>query len=134
VRGYNISICTITIFELAAKGAKFISEGKLGDNQVREGIQAILSDENINQVAFQDPIILTRAMNLRSTVNDFIDCLILGAAATTAEALVSEDEELQEMMLQDEIRAKLKPINPDFNIYSSRTVPLSSRGERKILP
>ena len=122
-RGHDVAICTVTIFELAAKGARFIRDRKLSEDQVREGIQAVLSDETIRHVQFQDPGILTRAIDMRSKVNDFIDCLILAAAATTADALVSEDEELREMILQENLKAKLNPINADFNIYPSRRVP-----------
>lgn len=122
-RGHNISICTITIFELAAKGAKFVHDGKLKEDGVREGLQAILNDEAISQVQFQEPGVLARAMAIRTELKDFIDCLILGSAAITADALVSEDEELQDMVSQENIRAKLKPINPAFSVYSSRRVP-----------
>lgn len=122
-RGHDISICTITIFLLAAKGARLIRDRKLSEDQVREGIQAILSDEAINHVQFQNPAILARAMDIRSKLDDFIDCIILGAAATTADALVSEDEELREMMLQEDIKIKLNPINDEFSIYPSRRVP-----------
>lgn len=108
---------------MAAKGARFVHDRKLNEDQVREGIQAILNDETISHVQFQDPGILARAIAMRSKVNDFIDCLILGAAATTADALVSEDEELREMILQENVKAKLNPINADFNIYPARRVP-----------
>jgi len=122
-RGHNISICTITIFELAAKGAKFVRDGKLKEDGVREGLQAILNDEAISQVQFQEPGVLARAMAIRTELKDFIDCLILCSAAITADALVSEDEELQDMVSKENIRAKLKPINPAFSVYSSRRVP-----------
>ncbi len=108
---------------MAAKGAKFVRDGKLKEDGVRDGLQAILNDEAISQVQFQEPEVLGRAMAIRTELNDFIDCLILCSAATTADALVSEDEELQDMVLQENVRAKLKPINPAFSVYSSRKVP-----------
>ncbi len=122
-RGHNIAICTITIFELAAKGAKLVHDGKLKESGVHEGLQAILNDEAISQIQFQEPEVLLRAMAIRAELNDFIDCLILCSAATTADALVSEDERLQDLVLQEDIRAKLKPINAAFSVYSSRKVP-----------
>ncbi len=122
-RGHNISICTITIFELAAKGAKFVRDGKLKEGGVREGLQAILNDEAISQVQFQEPGVLARAMAIRAELNDFIDCLILASAGTTADALVSEDERLRYVVSEENIRAKLKPINAAFTVYASRKVP-----------
>ena len=122
-RGHDTSICSITIFELAAKGARLIRERKLSEDQVREGILAILTDGVINQVPFEDEGILARAIAIRAKVNDFIDCLILGAAAATADALVSEDKELQQLVSQESVKAKLNPVNADFTVYSFRKVP-----------
>ena len=122
-RGHTISICTITIFELTAKGTKFVRNGKLKEDRVREGLQAILNNEAVSQVQFQEPEVLARAMAMRTELNDFIDCLILGSAAATADALVSEDEELQNRVLRESIRVNLRPINPAFSVYSSRKVP-----------
>lgn len=122
-RRHDISICTITIFELAAKGAKFVRDGKLNEDRVREGIQAILNDEAISQVQFQDPDVLARAMSIRTELDDFIDCLILSSAATAADALVSEDEQIQDIVSQENFRAKLKPTNTAFDVYPSRKVP-----------
>lgn len=122
-RGYDISICTITIFELAAKGAKFVRDGELKENGVHEGIQAILNDETISQVHFQDPGVLARAISIRTELNDFIDCLILSSAAMAADALVSEDEKMRDMVSRENFRAKLKPTNATFDVYSSRKPP-----------
>jgi PIN domain nuclease of toxin-antitoxin system len=122
-RRHDISICTITIFELAAKGAKLVRDGKLNENRVREGIQAILNDEAVRQVQFQDPDVLARAMSIRTELDDFIDCLILSSAATAADALVSEDEEIQDIVSRENFRAKLKPTNAAFDVYPSRKAP-----------
>lgn len=121
-KGHNISICTITLFELAAKGAKLVRDGKLKEEGILDGLEAILSDEAISQIGFQDPQILARAMAIRSELNDFIDCLILCSAATTADALVSEDQEIQEIVLQNNVMAKLRPINDAFSVFPSRKI------------
>jgi hypothetical protein len=118
--GHSISICSITIFELAAKGAKFVQSGKIGEARVREGLRAILGDGSIVQVDFREPEILTHATALRADVNDFIDCLIVASGAGTCDALVSEDEELQEIVSRDEVRHKLSPINPGFKVSKAR--------------
>jgi PIN domain nuclease of toxin-antitoxin system len=121
-RGHDISICTITIFELAAKGGKFVRDGKLKENRVLDGLKAIQNDETISQIDFHQTEILARAMAVRSELDDFVDCLILSSAATAADALVSEDEAIQEAVSNDEIRARLRPANAAFNVYPSRNI------------
>ena len=118
--GHSISICSITIFELAAKGAKFVSSGKIEEARVRRGLAAILGDANILQVDFRHEEILTRATALRANLNDFVDCLILAAGAGTCDALISEDEELQEIVSRNEVRVKLRPINPAFKVSKAK--------------
>ena len=122
-KGHTVAISSITIFEIAAKGAKFVQNGKIGQERVREGLRAILGDESILQVDFRDPEILTRATALRAHIDDFIDCLILASSAATCDALISEDEELQELVSLNEIRLKLSPMKTSFEVYSARKAP-----------
>ncbi len=117
--GHSISICTITIFELAAKGAKFVALGKLEDENVRVGIRAILNDHSMNQVPYHESDIIARAIAIRASTDDFIDCLILSSAAARADVLVTEDRELQQFALNDQTRVKLKPKNPEFRACSA---------------
>jgi hypothetical protein len=90
------------------------------ETRVQKGLQAILGDESILQVDFREPEILSRATALRADIDDFIDCLILASGAGACDALISEDEELQEIVSRDEIRVKLNPINDSFNVSKVR--------------
>ena len=122
-RGHDISISAITIFELAAKGAKLVSDGRLSADRVERGLASILTDDSINQIALQEAEILKRAIALRSIKVDFIDCLILASAALRTDALVTEDKELRDLASRDEARAKLNPMNLAFTAYPWRKVP-----------
>jgi len=122
-RGHEISISAITIFELAAKGAKLVSDGRLSADRVERGLAAILTDDTINQIAFQESEILKRAIVLRSIKVDFIDCLILASAASRTDALVTEDKELRDLAMREDARALLNPMNIAFTAYSWRKVP-----------
>lgn len=121
--GHTLSICTITIFELAAKGARLIVSGKLKHRRVQEGLGAILHDSRIVQVPYQEPHIISRAIAMREEMDDFIDCLIISSAAMEADALVTEDEELHYIFSRESTRTKLSPVNPAFGVHTSRKVP-----------
>ena len=122
-RGHVISISTMTIFELAAKGARFVRDGKLTQERVHEGLAAVLNDKALGQIHFQELEVLERAITMRAQISDFIDCIILCSAAVSSDALVSEDEELRDLVSQGDIRAKLNPTNDAFAAYPSREVP-----------
>lgn len=121
-RGHTLSICTISIFELAAKGAKFVACRKLKQRRVEDGLRAILHDPSLGQVPFEEPAVMGRALAVSKDIGDFIDCLLLSSAAAKTDALVTEDQELQRVGSQEAIRAKLRPTSPAFAVRGSRSI------------
>lgn len=119
-KGYTISISTITLFELAAKGAKFVASRRLDTSRVMSGLRAILHDPTIEQVSFCENDVVSRALTVREEISDFIDCLILSSAAARADALVTEDEELQDAASREETKAKLKPVSHTFRVCAAQ--------------
>ncbi len=119
-KGHTLTICTITLFELAAKGAKFAASGELEPRKVRDGLNAILHDPRIAEVPFEEPEVVSRALALRENMVDFVDCLIVAAAALTSDILVTEDEKIQRSVAEDRIRAKARPTIPAFYACSSK--------------
>jgi len=95
--GNQISICDISVFELAAKGAKHISAGKLPPERVTKGIRAIVYNEQIEMIPNYESQLLLTAFKLRKMLNDFIDCLILSAAINHCDILITEDKDIQEL-------------------------------------
>jgi len=95
--GNQISICDISVFELAAKGAKHISAGKLPPERVTKGIRAIVYNEQIEMIPNYESQLLLTAFKLRKMLNDFIDCLILSAAINHCDILLTEDKDIQEL-------------------------------------
>jgi len=122
-RGPTISICTITLFELAAKGAKFVASQRLNNLRVMNGLRAILHDPTIGQVSFCEHDVVDRALTVREEVSDFIDCLVLSSAAARADILVTEDEELQDVASREETKARLKPVSHTFRACTARRLP-----------
>ena len=120
--GHTLSICTISIFELAAIGAKFVARRKLKQRRVEDGLRAILHDPNLGHVPFEGPAVIRRALAVREEIKDFVDCLLLSSAAAMTDALVTEDEELQRAGSQESIRSKLEPTSPTFAVCGLRSI------------
>ena len=117
-RGHQVSISDIIIFELSAKGAKQITAGTLPAERVTRGIRAIVYDEAIERIPVYDTPILLTAFKLRSMLSDFIDCLILSSAINQCDALVTEDNDIQNLKRNKEFSDLLTTKNPKFKIQT----------------
>jgi PIN domain nuclease of toxin-antitoxin system len=115
-KGHNISISQITLFELSAKGAKYVNNGTLLPETVTEGIRAILYDDEIEIVPFHDSKLLLTSFKLRNTLTDFIDCLIVATAINHCDALITEDEEIHKLTKKNGINELIEATNPKFKI------------------
>lgn len=115
---HGISISNISIFELSAKGAKYVSAGTLPAEKVIKGIRAIVYDEAIETIPSDESTILLTAFNLRSILSDFIDCLILASAINRCDALITEDNDIQDLKKNKEFNNLLATINPKFKIQT----------------
>jgi predicted nucleic acid-binding protein len=96
-RSDEILISEMSLFELAAKGARYVLDGELPPERVTRGISAIAHDASITAIPGYDTPTLRLAFGLRRLLGDFIDCLILSSAANNGEVLVTEDEEIHRL-------------------------------------
>ncbi|MCD6313094.1 MAG: PIN domain-containing protein [Thaumarchaeota archaeon] len=94
-KGHEVMVSEITFFELSAKGAKYVVNGKLSPERVCRGIRAIKHDERIKVIPIHDTSILLTAFKLRRILDDFTDCIILSSAINQAEVLITEDEDIR---------------------------------------
>jgi len=117
-KGHQISISNISIFELSAKGAKHVAAGTLSTERVTRGIRAIVYDERITVIPMHDSSVLLMAFKFRRLLGDFIDCLILSSAINQNDAIVTEDEDIQNLKRTKEFRGLLATINPKFKIQT----------------
>ena len=122
-RGHEVVISYITVFELAAKGAKYVAQGKLTVERVLKGLKAVLHDDRIERVLAHEQEVLFTAVNLRRLLPDFVNCLILATALHKADVLVTEDEELHEISETSEFRALAATVNPRFKVKRARDLP-----------
>ena len=113
---HQISMSQITIFELAAKGAKYVKEGQISPERVTRGISAIIYNDAIETIPMHDTTILQTAFKLRNMLNDFIDCLILSSAMNNSEAIITEDNEIQSLKKNTQFQNLIADLNPGFKI------------------
>ncbi|MEM3622001.1 MAG: PIN domain-containing protein [Candidatus Methanomethyliaceae archaeon] len=119
-KGHQISISSITIFELSAKGAKYVASGRIPSEKVMRGIRALVYNENIDIVESHDSSILHIAFKIRKSLCDFIDCLILSSAINHCDLLLTEDADLHNIRAGKEYHEITTAKNPDFKIFSAK--------------
>ena len=81
----DIRINTISMFELQAKAAKLTIPAKF----IIEATETIFKAFKIEQ--FYKPEIIEIANEIRKSIPDYIDCIILATAILTKENLITED-------------------------------------------
>jgi len=112
----EVLLSEISIFELLAKGAKYVSLGLLPSAKVSRGIKSLLYDERIIKVSIYDtPIILT-SFKLRKILPDYIDCLILSSALNKAEMFVTEDNDIHKLHDNEDFQRIIDRLKPGFKI------------------
>jgi len=105
-----------TIFEILAKGAKYVALGALRPERVVRGVRSLLYDDRIRRVPMHDARALLTALELRRLLSDFIDCLILSAAVNYADALLTEDEEIHALSRSEDFSEVVRGVNPGFKV------------------
>lgn len=121
-RDYKVSISEISIFELSAKGAKYIAHESLDAERVVRGIKALLYDDRIDKIPIYDLSILSLAFKLRRILDDFIDCLILSSAINQADILITEDNNIHILSNMREFIDLVREINPGFKIMRLKDI------------
>jgi len=109
-KGHELFISEVSLFELSAKGAKYVVEGRLSPERVCRGINAIVYDERIKITRMHETSILLTAFKLRKIIDDLINCIILSSAINHAEVLVTEDEDLHKLSKE------ISSLKPEFKI------------------
>jgi PIN domain nuclease of toxin-antitoxin system len=113
---HQITMSQITIFELSAKGAKYIKEGQLTPERVTRGIRAIVYNDAIETIPIHDTNILLTSFKLRNMLNDFINCLILSSAINHCDAIITEDNEIQSLKKNTQFHNLVADQNRGFKI------------------
>ncbi len=117
-KGHEIAISRISLFELSAKGAKYVVNNELSPERVALGIRAILYDDIIEKMSTDDSKVILTAFTLRSLMVDFIDCLILSTALNHCDALITEDQDILNLKKNKKYLELAATINPIFKIQT----------------
>jgi predicted nucleic acid-binding protein len=119
---YQLFYCEITLFELAAKGAKLIlSEDSLTVEDITKGIDSIRWDKRLSNLPWYSyPLIMELATEIRKFHLDFIDCLILATAVCYTDVFAIFDETLFEKVCKNKtITGKILELNGKFSFWFS---------------
>ncbi len=81
----EMSLSLISIFELQAKAAEL----KIPFGFAAQSIETILDSFEVK--SFSDPKTAELSFEIRETINDYIDCIIVATAVASRENLVTED-------------------------------------------
>jgi PIN domain nuclease of toxin-antitoxin system len=117
--GYEVLASEISLFEVLAKGAKLVAEGRADPGRVSLAIKSILSDGSIGKVDAYTEDTMTMAIELRRHHSDFVDCLILASAANECDALVTEDAGIPR---NDDLMKAVLQHKPKFRILTLRAI------------
>ncbi|MBD3353147.1 MAG: hypothetical protein GF364_16820 [Candidatus Lokiarchaeota archaeon] len=111
----------LSLFELAAKGAKLVSQkdNTLVVADITRGLDALRWDKRLRALPwYTNPLLLELAVKIRVFHSDFFDCLILSTAVCFAEVFATFDQDLFEKIrthppLIQEVRA----LNDSFRFW-----------------
>jgi PIN domain nuclease of toxin-antitoxin system len=115
----RLAISEMSIFELSAKGAKYVATGRIPREKVLQGLKAILGDERLSRIPAYGEEELSVALALRLYLKDFIDCLILSSALIHCESLVTEDRLIFALRKTDSYEKLVATYNSKFTIQRS---------------
>ncbi len=120
--GYGLRISKVTIFELIAKGAKYVRLGILSPMRVIRGVKAIVHNDRIEKIELDNADILYTSFKLRKHLEDYIDCIILSTAIHYADIMLTEDSELLALPKKQWFKEIIENINPNLRITSYKAL------------
>jgi PIN domain nuclease of toxin-antitoxin system len=114
----NLAISEMSIFELSAKGAKYSSAGKIPLEKVLAGIKAVTANDRITKLPLYEEEQLKIAIQIRRSLKDFIDCLILSSALIHCDSLITEDGSISDLKENETYKHLVAAYNSGFRIQS----------------
>jgi PIN domain nuclease of toxin-antitoxin system len=112
---FQIYRSEISIFELSAKGTKFVVGGLLDIDDVIDGLNTIQQISQIKIIPIYLSEIQILATKLRQSNPDFIDCLIVASAALFSDIFITIDETIK-TNFNEYWNNYLREKNPEFQI------------------
>lgn len=95
---HNLYYSIITLFELQAKGSKYVINNKMDSNDITNGITAILHNDILIKIPYWSMEITKLAINFRKLHSDFINCLLLATGVIHSDIIITEDNLWKKMI------------------------------------
>lgn len=105
----------LVIFELSAKGAQLVNNGKLPYEDLTKGLLTLTFHPEIIVIPIYYSEIQISAIDFHKDHSDFIDCLMLSSALHNADFLLTLDKQLVKKFSEN-WKNKRKKINQDFEV------------------
>ena len=112
---YEFLRSELVIFELSAKGTKFVINGTLKLEDVSDGLNTVVYQSDIQVIPIHFTEIQSLATFFRKNHSDFIDCLILASAVNYADILITLDKEIEHKSITN-WKEKIKGTNENFKL------------------
>ncbi|MCD6491486.1 MAG: PIN domain-containing protein [Candidatus Njordarchaeia archaeon] len=121
IREHQVFISNITLFELAAKGSKFVVKNIINAQDVMDGLKTIQNDERIEIIdPFSSYDTLQIGFLIRKFLSDYIDTIITATAIKSCEILLTEDKKIHKLKNIEEFKKLVKIKNSRFEILSAK--------------
>ncbi len=104
-RESNIVISDISLFELSAKGNKYVQQSIIAPTDLTNGLNTIVNEVQLSRIPIHYSEIQLLAFKIGKLHKDFIDCLILATAYYNSDIFLTLDDEL--LNLEDKFRKEL---------------------------
>jgi len=110
----------LSLFELTAKGLKYINKGnQISIQDLMNGLDAIQNDTRLTHISWTNhPIIIELAAKLRTIHKDTIDCLIFASGICNCDCIITMDSDFYNRICQNNsIFEEIQSINKNFQFW-----------------
>jgi len=114
---FEISRSELTMFEISAKGWKYVRDEIITQDDLIDGINTISDLENIHPISFCHSPVQILAGFFRLEHQDFMDCLILASAIINSDNFITCDRDLIQK-IKTKWDSEIKENNPNFRVFS----------------
>ena len=110
LREHDIIISDVQIFELYAKGVKYLVQGFISIEDLVEGVEAAYY--SLEKIPVADRRVMESAAEIRRVLDDLLDSIILSTALHYGEGIATLDKRIEKAYEEKNVRS----INPNLKV------------------
>ncbi len=107
---HQVLISDVQIFELYAKGLKYLLQGRIDAAGLVDGVDAVA--HGLEAKALSDPQVMRVTIKARQVLDDLLDAIVLSTALMYTDGLATLDKRIEDAYRADFI----KTLNPELRI------------------